>query len=329
MANNDRPWESLLDGVATVFNRMRTLSGLVAVAFLVFALILAITNKPDLALAVLIAGLVQLFNAVFLAENVTRWSTEMISRSSDTLEEAVAFERSKQYQFLPARTYKGQWSEAFNGDLDNSIERTEKYLYCGVTARYVALRIIELQPQKLHEVVVIIDDPSSAASLWWRVRRDRRLNDPDLTDSERESKLYAESMMGLAGLFEAHKYVDRLRITVVSVPKSFRSEVTDNALFLTVVPEEVSVEFPESYRFDKSVPPYDLHKRQIEHYSSALRERANPRTIDLDYSTQEDEYVQWVRATFPPPSGSPRFDLGDSLKEFEAFQSEKKEQKEA
>jgi len=183
------------------------------------------------------------------------------SNNQDEINNAIDFIKDKinlhsQHKpYIPSNLYISTPNVdlSFNKDLSLDLKKSTFYLFKGVSAKYVPIRIRHTNTDRLAYVKVIILDPNSDSALTLRAK-DRQKNPKyqgkhlDTLKNEIKDEIYR----CIVDLFDS-RHKCKIEICFVEETSVFRLEVFEESLYLSIYhsPDETSNAYPETFRYNK------------------------------------------------------------------------------
>jgi hypothetical protein len=194
-----------------------------------------------------------------------------------------------QLRELPEQIYNStnNFDHRFTRDVTDDLDRSRAYLFCGVTAVYVAARIesrSEGSPLPLVEVLMI--DPCSEVARKQAVgERQRRDNQSNNSPEQVVQKLLDDIFMALVGLFDVRRKTQQIAVTHDPGAVIHRNELFDHAAYEARIVAPETANFPRTLRWSVSQPSY---RRIAETLNDEMR---RGRRVVFDAGTDEKVLV--------------------------------------
>jgi hypothetical protein len=283
-----------------VFNR-NGLALLAAVLIGVLLLVLGASTSGSAHTVVtgLGTGLVasSVFAGLFLLL-VSRAEHRLLQSAIDTQADEVASTVVAQVQelqrrFIPAAVYQGsqEFNYQFNSDLTGDLEGTSRYIYYGLTGKYVGARLLNVR-HRISNVDVVIGDPRSEDSARFRQKHQAR---PSM-NGQIQRVLVEEVDHCIIGLYSARHLHDRITVYITETPNYDRVEVTDAAGYLTLFTREENrtFQYPETLRFTPEADFYEMMRRDADR---AL-ERSSVTKVEIGQAWTDDDLRAFYAEAF-------------------------------
>ena len=179
----------------------------------------------------------------------------------------------------------------FNKDLSLDIRQSTFYLFKGVSAKYVPIRIRHTL-NHLSQVKVIILNPNNSFSINMRAK-DRYLNPKysKKTIEELMNEIKLEIYSCVIALFDA-RYHCPIEIAYDNGTSVTRLEIFDTALYLALyhTTDASTQSFPETFRYKKESIQYNLHRLD------SFREfDVSSRKVKFDNTTTQKELEEHLK----------------------------------
>jgi hypothetical protein len=199
-------------------------------------------------------------------------------------------ERNRRYVPLAVYDETKTFNPAFNRDLTADLCNTTKYVFNGLTGRYVGARLLSIN-RRINEILVIIGDPSSDDAV--RVRIEHRGADPDFDREGVREQLRRHADLCVIGLFRSRRQHGPIELILTRTPMLDRVEICDHAGYLTLFSarEDRHSVFPQTLRWSPESPMYVTTHRE------AKRTAESPSNVRLRITPTmgEDELLTFYR----------------------------------
>lgn len=246
--------------------------------------------------------------AIQLRSAVGKQAEEMTDR-------VVAQVREQQQRYVPVDVYeeRDNFSHRFNLDLTRDLERTSRYVYYGLTGKYVGARLLSID-HRISDVRVVIGDPRTPAAIFTRKRHEGLAQG----NGEIRTALVKQVDQCIIGLFNARHRHEHISLYVTAAPNYDRVEITDTAAYLTLftTQENRPNRYPETLRFSSDATFYQMMLR--DGFRAANAPGVEPFVISE--GTTEDDLMRFYERAFDRPL-SP-VDLSELKRQFDLFKDE-------
>jgi hypothetical protein len=201
----------------------------------------------------------------------------------------VAQSQERQRRYVPIVVYGecDDFDPSFNRDLNEDLSSTTRYVYYGLTGRYVGARLLGVT-HRINDVLVIVGDPTSEAAI--RTRMLHSYVGPDAMPDRDEirDQLVADVDRCVIGLFRNRRSHENIELCVAPSPNFDRVEICDAAAYLTLFStrDDQSKAYPETLKFSADAIFYAMMLRDAHRAAHApevkmLRLRAETTHRDL------------------------------------------------
>jgi hypothetical protein len=199
-------------------------------------------------------------------------------------------ENNRRYMPMAVYDETKTFNAAFNRDLTADLCSTGKYVFNGLTGRYIGARLLSIN-RRINEVLVIIGDPSSDDAV--RVRIEHRGADPDSDREKVKEQLRNDADLCIVGLFRSRRQHGPIELILTRTPMLDRVEICDRAGYLTLFSarEDRRSVFPQTLRWSPESPVYVTTHRE------AKRTAESPTNVRLRITPTmgEDELLAFYR----------------------------------
>ncbi|MEU5882696.1 hypothetical protein [Spirillospora sp. NPDC047279] len=166
------------------------------------------------------------------------------------------------HRFLPTSQYPGSTTPdpTFNRDINASFQRSDLYIFRGMTGKYSAARLA-LLPKTPSRVQLIIADPTEPKAVDNRARLLLRRGEvPDLDEGRK--KVIHDIHLALAGMQSIHAHFDELQLCFTQDPFIDRVEIFDQEIYVELFSDVSEARsFPPTVRFSRESVAYQTHYR--------------------------------------------------------------------
>lgn len=194
----------------------------------------------------------------FLSETIQTTVREAIATSATQI---ARQDEDQRRRFSPISRYAEvkEPDPAFNRDLNESLESSGHYIFCGMTARYAVARLACLRKVP-GDVKLIIADPTKPAAVDYRARR--RVEPGDEAAFEKERRHILDGIyMSIVGAYLGRRRHDHLQMCLTAVPYVNRVEICDSEIYVSFFSEaqHSKLEFPPVMRFARESLIYGMY----------------------------------------------------------------------
>ena len=246
-----------------------------------------------LATGVLAAAVFALFQ-----HSIAAASAEHVLR--ETINGAITTGLHSQIQrFMPSDEYPEQSTPnpRLNAALTSSLSGTNTYTFHGLTGSMVGIRLHNLNRQ-IGQITVVIADPTTRAAVDIRIAQ-QRFEGHSLNREQAAADLENCIDACLIGLFCCRARHGRIEVYFTSTPSLDRSEITDEAAFVSLFSarEDPTKKYPPTFRWSRAALMYRAATNEADHLvgvtDKRLRLTAASSEQDLIdfYSTQLDRSI--------------------------------------
>lgn len=197
---------------------------------------------------------------------------------STRMDKVLSFINRGWGEFIPMAEFpaSSEPGDEFNNDFAVELERSGRYVFLGLTGRYVGPRLAAVD-RRLNEVTVIIGNPATNEAV--KIRQEQE--SPADQRPAIEAKLRAEVDLCLFGLFEHRHRHDRISLYLNPAPDLDRIEILDDCVYLALFSgSEQNRRFPRTLKFSGASFVCRTARR------SAARVMASQASVRFDLSPQ-------------------------------------------
>ena len=174
--------------------------------------------------------------------------------------EALEIFRTSRNRYLPAVTYPPQstTNPKFNRELNESLNNSSHYIFCGMSARYAIARLALLRTVP-RDVKLIVADPTKPAAVDYRARHETASGDEEAFNNAKQ-RILDGIYMSIAGAYQIRHKFDNLEFYFTSMPHVDRFEICDNDIYLTRFSDTsgTGTLFPATAKFDHDSLIYQM-----------------------------------------------------------------------
>jgi hypothetical protein len=219
---------------------------------------------------------------------VTNRANEQVLLSSVASAAQNVAERmaGKNRRYVPLAEYDEtrNFNERFNRDLSADLGTTDRYIFNGLTGRYIGPRLRQVN-KRINEILVVVGDPRSDDAV--RIRIEHRRADSNSERQRIKAGLQDDIDLCIIGLFRSRNLHGPIELTLASAPILDRVELCDQAGYLTLFSARVNPKsvFPQTLRCSPDSPFYVSARREarrIADASGTVRFRITEQTDDAD-----------------------------------------------
>ena len=179
---------------------------------------------------------------------------------TERADQAMEIFRSSRDRYLPARTYQAQKSfdPKFNRDLNESLNRSARYTFRGMSARFAVTRLalIESPPR---DVRLIVADPTQPDAVDFRARHE--VDSGNAQDFDHAKRDILDGIyLSIAGAYLTRRRFDHLEFHFTPLPHVDRVEICDEAIYITRFSDNSGerVTFPITSKFERESLLYQM-----------------------------------------------------------------------
>jgi hypothetical protein len=170
--------------------------------------------------------------------------------------------QEQQRSYVPVAFYRptDHPDAVFNRDLNKALANSERYIFQGVTARYMVARLAKLETFVEH-VRIIVADPTKPESVITRAKHDVDNGEDGQSLAKERADLIDDIWMSIVGAYLIRRMSNRIEFCLLADPPVDRAEIFDKEIFLTRYsdPESKDFRFPSTCKFASDSLIYQMH----------------------------------------------------------------------
>lgn len=231
---------------------------------------------------------------LLLTEQVSKrlLSATVANEMHEVADRVIAETHEQQERYVPIAVYEesGSPDGRFNRDLADDLTSTNRYIYYGLTGRYVGSRLLNLH-HRISDVLVVICDPDTEAAINTRMLHSSAGPDFSHDTNHIQQELTADIDRCIVGLFASRRWHDTIEICLTSTPNFDRVEICDAASYLTLFSTRADqrLTYPQTLKFSPDSTFYSMMLRDTQRAAAA----PGAKLLRLRTTTSQNELVDF------------------------------------